>query len=75
MDYYTNMVKSLIIKLDDNINISKMEDIILTLISMNDSEDNLIKTTIRTCFLVLLKLKSESFRVIQEKGTFRYFFL
>ena len=59
IDYFINIMKSLIMKLDKSSNFEKVENLILSILDLSNYDDNLVQTTVRNIVLFLLRLDNK----------------
>lgn len=75
VDYFVNIAKSLILKLDSSSSCESVKPVIELALSLSRHRDNLVRTTVRNIILALVRLDNPSIREYVKQFPFRFFFI
>ena len=75
VDYFVNVAKSLILKLDSFSNCESVRPVIELSLSLARHRDNLVRTTVRNIILALVRLDNPSIKEYVRQFPFRFFFI
>ena len=75
VDYFINIMKSIILKLDENSEFDLIKKFIVLILELNNHSDNLVKTTVSNIVLFLVRLKNKEVQNYIKNFPFLFHFL
>ena len=75
VDYFINIMKSIVLKLDDQSDFRSIEVLVLKVLELLNHKDNLVRTTVRNIILSLLRLENKGCQEFLTSNSFLYYFV